>query len=167
MIVPVCVRYLGAAGSAGTCALVDGHAELPLRESKGCPAWVTGNADGTGYYEVVWNSVGTGPSAPVSAQTPSERLAHGADVGAAVARGDIAVTAALAELNRLAASHDPYGELAAASIARANEPFVDDATAPRWWDYLAARFSDRLTGAAILDPSTPVTRASSATRSSI
>jgi alanyl aminopeptidase len=156
--VPVCVRYAAGSGAATACALVDGHAELPLSAATGCPSWVTGNADGIGYYEVAWNSVGSGPMAPLPAQTPAERLVYGSDIAAAVVRGDIAVTAALAELRRLAAGHDPYGDLAATAIARALEPSVDDATSPRWGDYLAAQFAHRLTAAAMLEPASPALR---------
>ena len=156
--VPLCVRYEAGSGGAEACALVDPKAELPLPQANGCPAWVTGNADGAGYYEVAWNTVGVGPMAPLPSQTPGELLVYGSDVAAALVRGDIAVTAALAEMRRLTAGGDPYADLAAIEIARAIEPYVDDATVGRWADYLAARFAHRLAAPAMLAPATPALR---------
>nr|HEX4314558.1 M1 family aminopeptidase [Kofleriaceae bacterium] len=158
VVVPLCVRYEAGSGQAETCAIVDSKVELALPQAQGCPSWVTGNADGVGYYEVEWSSVGTGPMAPLPSQTPAERLVYGSDVAAALVRGDIAVTAALAEMRRLAAGNDPYGDLAATEIARAIEPYVDDATVGRWADYLVARFPPRLTANAMLAPATPALR---------
>ncbi|RKH39955.1 M1 family metallopeptidase [Corallococcus sicarius] len=52
--VPVCVKYPGSSGKDVTaCTLMtEAKAELPLPETKTCPAWVFPNADGAGYYRV-------------------------------------------------------------------------------------------------------------------
>lgn len=155
VIVPVCVRYLGASGPARACAAIDGDGDLALRDAVTCPAWVTGNAGAVGYYQVAWSSLGAGPAAPIATQTPGERLVTGDDLAAAIVRGDVAVTAGLAEIRRLADTHDTYASLAALSIARAIDPFVGGDVAPRWWDYLAARFADRLASPGLLEPGTP------------
>lgn len=53
--VPVCVRYPRAAGVTGRACmlLATESATMPL-ETKSCPAWVVGNADGAGYYAVAY-----------------------------------------------------------------------------------------------------------------
>ncbi len=146
--------------SRETCGVVDAdRAELALPDTSDCPAWVIANAGGGGYYATQWLGGGGGPSPPLAVQTPAERLAYGDDLAAAVARGDLAPSAALAELDRLAASREPYAVLASTAIARALAPLIDDATAPRWADHLAARFADRLAPDAMLAPPTPATRA--------
>ncbi len=51
-VIPVCVRYPGAGGPSRACAIVSARTEIPLAATA-CPAWIAGNANGTGYYEVV------------------------------------------------------------------------------------------------------------------
>ncbi len=158
--VPLCVRYPGGRGPAETCGVVAGErGELVLAEAAGCPAWVITNAGGAGYYTAQWLPLGVGPVVPTGIATPAERLAAGTDIANAVARGDLAPTAALAELTRLAASSDPYAVLAALAIARALAPLVDETTAPRWAEYLAAQLAAHLGPEAMLAPATPAWRA--------
>ena len=154
--VPLCMRYPGAKGPAETCGVVTGeHGELVLAEATGCPAWVITNAGGAGYYTAQWLQLGVGPAVPTAIPTPAERLAAGTDIANAVARGDLAPTAAVAELTRLAASSDPYTVLAALAIARALGPLVDETTSARWADYLGARLAAHLGPEAMLAPATP------------
>jgi hypothetical protein len=160
--VPLCLRYAGTGGPSETCGVIGPAAqtgELVLTEAPGCPAWVIGNADGAGYYAAQWEHVGVGPIAPLAMQSPAERIAAGDDRASAVARGDLPVTAALAELTRLTASRDPYATLAALAIARALAPLVPPDDARRWWTYLAAQLADRLTPDAMIAPATPAWRA--------
>jgi alanyl aminopeptidase len=152
--VPVCVRFPVAATAATeashVCFLAGAHVEQPLPAAAGCPAWVVGNDGGRGYYRTVWR--GVAPAAPLARLSPDERLARGDDAALAVRRGELALADALVELTALAMTRDPYGELAALSIARAIDPLVPDSTRPAWAAWLAGRFADRLTSAALSAP---------------
>jgi len=141
--VPICVRH--PAGSA--CVLVGDHTEIPVAT---CPAWVTGNAGGSGYYHIASSE----PRPPIGALDPGEQLAHGDDVAAALARGEIGVADALAELKSLAHVRSPHARLAAIAIARMIDPWIDEATAPRWTSWLASQLADRMSPAALLEPAT-------------
>nr|MBA3503346.1 hypothetical protein [Deltaproteobacteria bacterium] len=90
--VPVCVRH--PAGKA--CALATGPTTIGLAA---CPAWLVGNAEGRGYYHVQWKTGST----PVTQLSPAERLAHGEDRAAAIARGELGKSAALVEIDALLA----------------------------------------------------------------
>ncbi|MDB4958679.1 MAG: family peptidase [Myxococcales bacterium] len=144
--VPVCIRYPGPHGALRTCALVADRTELPLLT---CPAWVAGN-DGAGYYHVV----STIPPPPIADLAPAERIAFGDDIAAAIERGELPVKHAVAQLTLLARAPDPYAQHAAAAIAIAVDPLVDDETRPRWTAWLATRFAGRLGVKAVLSPPT-------------
>lgn len=141
--VPVCVRH--PAGTA--CVLARGA--TPIEIGAACPAWLVGNAGGRGYYQV-HTSARTGPL------TPGERLGHGDDRAAAVARGEITRTAALAEIDALLASRDPYAELAALGIATEIDRLIPESEVATWSRDLATRFAKRLTPAAVWNPRTPI-----------
>ena len=49
--IPFCVRYDGAPASECT-VLTKAEQDVALRNAKSCPAWVEGNADAQGYYQV-------------------------------------------------------------------------------------------------------------------
>ena len=155
--IPVCVRFPATATAIATtraCFLAGPHVEHRLPAAAGCPAWVVGNDGGRGYYRTVWR--GAAPLAPLAMLSPEERLARGDDAALAVRHGDLPVGAALGELASLAATGDPYGELAALAIARAIDPLVADPERPAWTAWLAARFADRLTPAALGAPGAPI-----------
>lgn len=136
---PVCVRYPARRGPATTCTLASAGTTVALPDAAGCPAWLVGNAEGRGYFEV------RGPAATRAPQlariaTPAERLAAGQDLVGAIARGELRASEALAEIATRAGSRDPYDQLAGLAIARALDPLVPEAVAPRWSAWLAARF---------------------------
>ena len=156
-VIPVCVRYPGAGGPSRACAIVSARTEIPLAATA-CPAWIAGNANGTGYYEVVAafdtpdkhdakaKQVPGGPpdtNARLPRQLdkllPAERMALGADAATAMTRGELSVRDALALVKSLLASKDPYARLGAVSIVRAVDPIVDDTTRPLWIAWLAKR----------------------------
>jgi cytosol alanyl aminopeptidase len=152
LTIPVCIRFPSAtaAGTGRSCFLAGASTEVLLTEVTGCPAWVVGNDGGRGYYRTVWR--GVAPAAPLGVLSPEERLARGDDAAISVRRGDLALGAALAELTALAMTRDPYGQLAALAIARAIDPLVADPARAAWTAWLAARFADRLTPAALTTP---------------
>jgi len=151
--IPVCVRFPATATAIATtraCFLAGPHTEQPLPAAAGCPAWVVANDGGRGYYRTVWR--GEPRPAPLAMLSPEERLARGDDAALAVRHGELPIGEALAELTTLAATRDPYGELAALSIARALDPLVTDPVRPAWVAWLAGWFADRLTPAALGTP---------------
>jgi alanyl aminopeptidase len=148
--IPVCVRFPAGTGTARACFLAGASTAQPLPAAAGCPAWVVGNDGGRGYYRTVWS--GIAPAAPLAVMSPEERLARGDDATIAVRLGELPIGAALAELTALAVTRDPYGELAALSIARAIDPLVADPDRPAWTAWLAGWFADRLTAAALGPP---------------
>jgi alanyl aminopeptidase len=154
--VPVCIRFPAAiAGGTGRiCLLVGAQIEASLPGATGCPAWIVGNEGGRGYYRTVWR--GAAPAAPLARLSPDERLARGDDAAIAMRRGELPIGAALTELAALAMTRDPYGELAALAIARAVDPFVADPVRPAWTAWLAGRFADRLTPAALTAPTSAI-----------
>ena len=147
--VPVCVRYPSARGAARSCFLAGAHTEQVLPAGSGCPAWLVGNAAGAGYYRTAWRGPAT--RAPVSELSPIERLVRGDDAALAARFGELPAAGALAEIAALAASRDPDAALAALQIAGELDAFADDAVRPAWTAWLARRFADRLTRAALLE----------------
>jgi aminopeptidase N len=152
--VPVCIRYPVGAEVRRHCALVGDRTEMPLAA---CPAWLIGNDDGRGYYQIAW--AGTPPMPALALATPAERLAYGDDLAGAVMRGELAVPAALGHMQQLAASKDPYAALSAVSIGMAIDPLIPDAARPRWVKFVAAQLADRLTANALFQPKRPVEHA--------
>ena len=154
VIVPVCFRYPDAGGVKRQCGLVGDRTELPLAA---CPAWVIGNDDARGYYQIAWS--GTPPMPALALATPAELLAYGDDLAGAVMRGDIGVPAALGYLTQLAASKDPYAALSAIAIGAAIDPLVAEADRPRWAKFLAVQLAPRLTAPALFQAKLPVDHA--------
>ena len=151
--IPVCVRFPATATATATtraCFLAGPHAEYRLPAAAGCPAWLAGNDGGRGYYRIVWR--GGASLAPLAMLSPEERLARGDDAALAVRHGELPIGGALAELAALAATGDPYGELAALAIAREIDPLVADPERQAWTAWLARRFADRLTPVALSAP---------------
>ncbi|HSS01521.1 MAG TPA: M1 family aminopeptidase [Kofleriaceae bacterium] len=149
--IPVCVRFpVGAVATERACFLAGARSEHPLPAKAGCPAWLIGNAGGSGYYQATW--AGGPPNPPPQLLSPEELLARGDDAAAAVRRGELSIASALVELGALAAGHDAYGQLAALVIAREIDLLVDDAQRPVWAAWIAARFRDRLTRGALSTP---------------
>lgn len=53
--IPVCVKYPSSGSEARECALVTGKDQtIALSKAHGCPAWFDANADGAGYYHVIY-----------------------------------------------------------------------------------------------------------------
>lgn len=140
-VLPVCVRYPGAGGPSRACAVVSTRIDIPLAATA-CPAWIAGNANGTGYYEVVTRPGARWPTL-ADKLLPGERMALGADTATAMTRGDVSVRDALVLAKSLAGSRDPYSRIGALAIVRAVDPIVDDATRSAWMDWLAKRLPPR------------------------
>jgi aminopeptidase N len=141
--VPVCIRHPGGT----VCKLATGATQLAVGTT--CPAWVVGNASGRGYYQV-HTVITPGPL------TPAERLAYGDDRAAAVSRGEVTHTEALASIDTLLAARDPYAELAALGIAVELDRLIAEPALASWSSELARRFAKRLTPAAVWSPRSPI-----------
>ena len=138
--IPVCVQ-LGSKKPIRACVLAGTATPIVLPDTT-CPDVV---ASGGGYYHVVWTtSPPRGATPRWTALGIGAKIALGADLAAATARGDLAPAGAFAEITELAASNDPYGAHAAAAIAGAIDAIVDDAQRDRWETWLAARFAPQL-----------------------
>jgi alanyl aminopeptidase len=142
--VPVCIRGESSAGSMRWCTVVRDRAELSVAA---CPTWLWGNAS-AGYYHVVSKS----PPPALDKLTPAERIALADDLVAGFMRGDVKAAALLGVLTALAATTDPYALHAAATIARAIDPLLDDAMRPAWQAWLAHVFDARLASTALIVP---------------
>ena len=108
--IPVCVRYpkeRAAGGTGRACTLLSTEtATIPL-ETRTCPAWILGNADGAGYYEVAYTPAQLRGALSRSANaTTVERLAALRDAAALVASGDLPLADALALAKDTAESHE-------------------------------------------------------------
>jgi alanyl aminopeptidase len=135
-IVPVCVRYeAGKDTNARSCELVGKEAALAL-DPKKCPAWVIGNAGGTGYYEYTGLA-----AAPLTAMTPAELLAYGSDMAASFSRGELKAFDALVIAKKLLAMPDARPRLGAIAILRAVDLIVEDEQRPAWRKWLVAKLT--------------------------
>ncbi len=103
--VPVCVRYEAGGESKRECMLLEAKtAQWPLKGAQGCPAWVSPNAGGDGYYYV---NYGPGLLEPLIADaaavlTAAERLSVAGDVRAGFEMGLLPADAALSLVEALA-----------------------------------------------------------------
>ncbi len=144
--IPVCVK-LG--GKQRVCVLASTATPIGLPDAT-CPEVI---ASGGGYYHVVWTTKPPRGATPKwSALGIADKIALGADLAAATARGDLAPTGAFAEITELAGSKDPYGAHAAAAIAGEIDAIVEDSQRDRWESWLAARFMSQLRAGAARTP---------------
>ncbi|PTL83428.1 M1 family metallopeptidase [Vitiosangium sp. GDMCC 1.1324] len=107
--VPLCVRYGTGRESFRACTVMEGEtAELPLSESKACPAWLLPNADGAGYYRTALDAqmLGRLLSSGGVPLTRAERVTLVGDVQALVSAGTMAASDALGLLPGLAGDKD-------------------------------------------------------------
>ncbi len=140
--IPLCIRFGTGRVLSRTCALVEGTVVLPVGPT--CPTSIHANPD-AGYYHTRWLTNGPrGPAVRVADLDPGARIVTGDDLAAAVFRGELAATDAIAEIRLLTDGNDIHGRLGAVALARAIDPLVDDATRPAWTRFVVSRFGDAL-----------------------
>jgi len=103
--IPVCVRYPGKKGLAISCSLLtEARGEVSLPEAAACPAWVDANADGHGYYRVLYEGDGLKKllGAGMKDLTAPEKVALLGDISALVHNGKISYADALATAAKVA-----------------------------------------------------------------
>ena len=104
-MIPVCARYEAAGGEVRECFLLrDAQAEWPLAGAAGCPAWISANANGDGYYHADYTDalLKTLLAGGGSALPPTERLTVAGDVFAGFEMGTVDGGTALALVPELA-----------------------------------------------------------------
>ena len=73
--VPVCLRYATGSSTATECVLLsDPKQTITLQKTRSCPGWINADADGAGYYRVLYEGDLRGKLAGVEAWTLSERV---------------------------------------------------------------------------------------------
>jgi aminopeptidase N len=141
--VPVCVRYGDAGSSARECAwLTAPSTVVELGPHRGCPTWMIGNADATGYYRSVVDPAlvrallaPDSPQARSARPTPSERMMLIEDLRAAVARDEQPIDRLLALVPVIAADRDAKVAQSALEAAELPTAGLSDAmyqAARRW-----------------------------------
>jgi aminopeptidase N len=109
--VPVCVRYAYGKNAAPEriCTMLTSESiTIPL-ESRECPIWLVGNAEGSGYYHVAYTPAQLGAALAAKAPTTlAERVGALHDAAALVASGDLSIADALALVPGTASSRNRH-----------------------------------------------------------
>lgn len=146
---PICLRYPSGTASTTACTMLDRAAtEVALREANGCPAWLTANAGGAGYYRVRYEPelLRQLLSGDTSVLTTEERVSILGDLRALVELGQIDVADLLEGVRAmLAATDDP---LMVQQAVRALEGLRDDLvpleSRDAYADFLRTTFAARM-----------------------
>ncbi|WP_394827601.1 M1 family metallopeptidase [Pendulispora albinea] len=117
--IPVCARYPGAKGVASSCTLLQKpRGELTLGEARACPAWVSANADGHGYYRVLYQgdllAKLLAPRSGDAELTRAEKVALLSDLAALVRTSKLSYQDVLAVVPKLAG--DPVKDVVEGTI---------------------------------------------------
>ena len=137
---PICVRFpdRGATWSERCAWLPPGGGAVTVPR---CPAWVTVNPDGAGYYRVAY-----APALDAALRTHlrdlavADRFTRAADLAAQVRAGHADVATLLAWQAALVATGDRHDLLAAVALAEVVAEHVAPADRPRWQRFIRARF---------------------------
>ncbi len=119
--VPVCIRYGDGESTQRECTLLTQPAmDWKLPAAKSCPSWVLGNADGTGYYRVLYEGdlLGRVLADRGSRLSPAERVATLGDVEALTSLGKLKEAEALALVPQFA--DDPVRQVVSSAAGIAN-----------------------------------------------
>lgn len=150
-----CVRYGGAGKGAAKEACTDfaeAEATIPL-DTKTCPAWVTGNAGGAGYYRVAYDDdLGARLARHLRRVPAVERIALGSDVVALLGAGVIRADDALGFVGPLLATRDEHDLAAAVEIVGATESLVDDAHRSAWRRWVIKKMGTIARAASLAPP---------------
>ncbi|MGO9011932.1 MAG: M1 family metallopeptidase [Bryobacteraceae bacterium] len=148
--IPVCVRYDAGDGPATECILLDKpNAEFPLKDASSCPAGISANADGTGYYitayqpELLEKLLGSGGDW----LNVAERVTLLHDLEKLADAGDAKESAALAAARTFAHSNERQVAAEAREIVGGARNLVPPALRPNYEAFIRKTFG---TGAAEL-----------------
>jgi cytosol alanyl aminopeptidase len=118
-----------------------------------CPAWITANADGSGYYRVDYAGDLRGRLSKHLRKVPAvERMAFAADLVALVGAGKTRAGDALALVQPLLKTKDEHDLASAVGLVGATEDLVDDATLPAWRKWVIARLGAAAHKAPLVPP---------------
>jgi alanyl aminopeptidase len=113
--IPVCVHWEG-----GRQCAVAGPRQAEIRlDSQSCPAWISLNASGLGYYRASITPANLQALMAASELTAPERLALADDLGAMVTSGRFPAATAMPALTMMARAREPYVALSALRTAAA------------------------------------------------
>lgn len=145
--VPVCFRYAAGSNAQRQCALLDQQsAEIDLSQASGCPPWLDANADGNGYYRVLY--LGDQLESLLKQQSGSlslaEKVALIGDISALTGNGKIPLGQALAFAPSLA--QDPARQVVNKTMEVATglqDNLVEPNLLPRYRQYLLDVYGTR------------------------
>lgn len=144
--VPVCVRYESGGESHRECTLLDSKtADWTLAEAEGCPAWVSPNSGGDGYYYV---SYGDGMLEPLLADggavlRDEERLSVAGDVRAGFEMGLLPAEAALSLVEALADDPERAVAVEVAQLAAGIRGLLEPEDLDAYREWVREVFGDR------------------------
>ncbi|MEZ4401115.1 MAG: M1 family metallopeptidase [Kofleriaceae bacterium] len=161
---PVCVRFPDRDGRWGErCAWVPpAGAQLELPS---CPAWLSGNAAGAGYYRVRYaDGLDAALRAHLREVAVAERAARADELAAQVRDGTAPVAAIPPWIDALLATGDRSDLRAATRLATVIDAHVGPGDAPRWQAWVRGRFDAALARLGLTDRpgDSPATRAARA-----
>lgn len=145
--VPVCVRYGEGDSTHRECTLLtQASTEWILPSAKSCPAWVLANADGAGYYRVLYEGDLLSRLLADHGRllSPAERVATLGDVQALTAMGEIKAADALALAPQFAG--DPVRQVVGSAIGitgRVRENLVPQELLPNYARFVDKTFGER------------------------
>jgi alanyl aminopeptidase len=139
---PVCVRYPAASDAQTECFLLDrASAEFPLSKTASCPASISANADGSGYYVARYEGDMLGKLLAGGSLNPAEQMTVLHDIGALADAGDAPQSQALEAAAALAGSGERRLNGMARSVVSSTRHLLPDSLLPNY-----ARFVRRLFG---------------------
>ncbi len=140
-LVPMCVAVPKGTGVTSQCFLLDDASKRITLEQPGCPAWVDGNAGGSGYYRVKYaRDLGAQLLAAKTIDTVS-RAAALFNLRAMVDGGHLPMGDLLAVMPDVAGDKNPELVTVAVELATGIEPYVEDAQHAAYARFLGRSFA--------------------------
>jgi alanyl aminopeptidase len=144
--IPVCVRYGAGGETRRQCTLLTAAQQTMRLESKSCPSWVIGNAEGSGYYHTRYDVKLLGATLADGAKqlSPAELRATLGDVQALVDAGTMPAGAGLALAAPFAGHPMREVVLTATAIMRdVRQNLVPDELLPNYARFIAKAYGER------------------------
>jgi alanyl aminopeptidase len=146
---PVCIAYETDGRRKRECTLLSSRsAEWTLEGTKSCPAWISGNADGSGYYHVRYEGELLDRIIADGGRrlTPPERLSTVGDVEALFAAGELPATVALGIVPRFSSDGNRFVVQSLVNIIRGvRTRLVPLELTPNYSRFVTKTFADRAT----------------------
>ncbi len=143
--IPVCVTYPSAASEARECTLLSSKNQpLALSTTNSCPAWIDANANGAGYYRVIYDqAVLRALARNEQSLSREERVSLLGDLGA-LTKGRIPMGEAMDLVPKFAADPEPVVVSKTVGIVGAlDDHLVTDQLKPNYRRYLSDFYKQR------------------------